>query len=105
MKRAFDFVAALIGLLVPSPLLLGMAVWVKRDSPGPLFYRPLRGGRRGKSFRIFKFRSMVVDADQLLAASPAAAKRRVTPIGALLRRTSLDELPQYVAMPEKNKKL
>ena len=64
MKRLFDMVASGLGLLALSPLFLIVAVWIKLDSPGPVFYRQVRVGRHNKDFRIFKFRSMRVGADK-----------------------------------------
>jgi lipopolysaccharide/colanic/teichoic acid biosynthesis glycosyltransferase len=106
-KRALDIVASGLGLVVLSPLLLVVAAAVKLTSPGPVFYTQLRSGQGGKSFRIFKFRSMVVDADNrkesLMALNeqdgPAFKVRndpRVTKLGRFLRKTSIDELPQLL---------
>jgi lipopolysaccharide/colanic/teichoic acid biosynthesis glycosyltransferase len=104
-KRALDVVAAGIGLVVLSPLLVIVAAAVKLTSRGPVFYTQLRSGHGGKPFRIYKFRSMVVDADErkkeLMATNeqdgPAFKMKndpRVTQIGRFLRKTSIDELPQ-----------
>ncbi len=65
LKCLFDIVMSAVGLLVFSPLLLFIAIWIKLDSPGPVFYRGRRAGRNGKPFGIFKFRSMVVNADKI----------------------------------------
>jgi exopolysaccharide biosynthesis polyprenyl glycosylphosphotransferase len=105
LKRAFDLVATSIGLLIAGPVLAIVAVAVRLDSKGPIFFRQVRVGRDGQPFRIFKFRSMVVNAEQqkeqLRALSEVgegmfkiSRDPRVTRVGALLRRTSLDELPQ-----------
>lgn len=64
MKRLFDVVASGLGLLVLSPLFFVLAIWIKLDSPGPVFYRQVRVGRLNKDFRIFKFRSMRVGSDK-----------------------------------------
>ncbi|MDR2440411.1 MAG: sugar transferase, partial [Planctomycetaceae bacterium] len=64
LKRLFDICSSLFGLVLLSPLLFFVAIWVKLDSKGPVFYRPERGGRFGIPFRIYKFRSMIVDADK-----------------------------------------
>lgn len=104
-KRGMDIFAAGLGLLVLSPLLLIVAVLVKLTSHGPVFYRQQRDGIGGKPFYIYKFRSMVVDADRLKAQlrhlseqdGPAFKLKndpRVTPIGKWLRRTAIDEIPQ-----------
>jgi lipopolysaccharide/colanic/teichoic acid biosynthesis glycosyltransferase/RimJ/RimL family protein N-acetyltransferase len=96
LKRAFDLLASAAGLLVFMPLLLAVALWVKLDSPGPLFYRGRRAGRGGKPFGIFKFRSMVVNADRLGGPSTADDDRRVTRSGRFIRRFKLDELTQLI---------
>lgn len=95
-QRLFDIVAAGAGLLLLSPLLLVVALWVKLDSPGPVFYRALRVGRGGIPFRLFKFRSMVVDADRRGPGITTAGDARVTKLGRWLRRTKVDELPQLL---------
>lgn len=96
LKRTFDVVASAIGLVVLSPVLLTLALLVKLSSPGPVFYRAVRVGRFGVPFRLFKFRSMVVNADQIGPAVTGAGDPRVTPVGRFLRRTKLDELPQLI---------
>ena len=96
MTRLFDAVAAGAGLVVLSPLLLVIAVMIKITSYGPVFYRALRVGREGKPFRLLKFRSMVVGADQRGPGITTAGDARVTPVGRILRRTKLDELPQLI---------
>lgn len=92
--RFFDVTAAGIGLLLLSPVWLLLVVLIRLDSKGPAFYRAARVGREGKLFRLYKFRSMVVDADQQGPGITSAADRRVTRIGVFLRRSKLDELPQ-----------
>jgi len=96
LKRGFDFVAALLGLLVLSPLLALFALLIKISSPGPVFYRGVRVGRFGITFRIFKFRSMVQNAETLGGSSTPEDDPRVTGIGRFLRRYKLDELPQLL---------
>jgi lipopolysaccharide/colanic/teichoic acid biosynthesis glycosyltransferase len=96
LKRAFDFVFSLLGLVLLSPLLLVIAVAIKLDSPGPVFYRGVRAGRLGKPFRIFKFRTMVVNADKIGGPSSASDDPRITRVGGFLRRYKLDELPQLL---------
>lgn len=95
-KRPFDLVVASIGLLLLSPLLLGVAAAIRWRSPGPVLYRGVRVGRAGQPFRILKFRTMVVDADRIGGASAADDDPRITRVGAFLRRHKLDELPQLV---------
>jgi lipopolysaccharide/colanic/teichoic acid biosynthesis glycosyltransferase len=96
VKRAFDVAAAGVGLVVLSPILLVIAGLVKLDSPGPAFYRGVRTGRHGVPFRIFKFRTMVVDAERRGGGSTAHNDPRITRVGRVLRRYKLDELPQVL---------
>lgn len=96
MKRAFDLLLSLPSLIILSPFLVTAGFFVKLNSPGPVFYRGLRAGRFGKTFRIFKFRSMVQNADKLGSASTPEDDFRVTRIGRVLRRYKLDELPQLL---------
>ncbi len=95
-KRAFDLLCAGAGLLLLSPLLLGIAVWINLDSPGPVFFRQQRVGRHGVLFRIHKFRSMVEAAPQTGPQITVGADPRITRAGHVLRRTKLDELPQLI---------
>jgi len=94
VKRAFDVVGAAVGLVVVSPVLAVLALLVKLDSPGPVFYSQLRVGMNGRRFRMIKFRSMRVDADRTGAGWTTRDDPRRTRLGATLRRFSLDELPQ-----------
>ena len=96
MKRLFDLVAAIIGLIVLFPLLLLFAILIKIDSSGPVFYRGIRTGKGGRPFRIFKFRTMIPNADQLGGLSTAKDDPRVTRVGKVLRKYKLDELPQLL---------
>ncbi len=93
VKRVIDFLLALILLIPALVVMLPLAVWVKLDSPGPVFYRAPRGGYHNKTFRIMKFRSMVVDADKT-GGTTALNDSRVTRAGKVMRRLKLDELPQ-----------
>jgi lipopolysaccharide/colanic/teichoic acid biosynthesis glycosyltransferase len=93
-KRAFDVLLSLFGLLVVSPFLLIITVFVKLTSPGPVLYRGVRVGQFGKPFRILKFRSMVVDAEKRGGSATAGDDPRLTSTGRFLRRYKLDELPQ-----------
>ena len=95
-KRVLDIVAAAAGLVLLSPLLALIAVWIKVDSPGPILFRQVRVGRNGRHFRIHKFRTMVVDAESRGKRLSVAGDARVTRSGAVLRRYRLDELPQLV---------
>jgi len=96
LKRAFDLLGAAAALLLLSPLLLVLALVIKLDSPGPVFFRQERVGRHGRPFRIHKFRTMVADAPQRGLAITVGADPRITRSGAWLRRTRLDELPQFI---------
>ena len=95
-KRLFDLLAAGFGLLLLSPLFAIVAVLIKVGEGGPVFFRQARVGRFGREFRIWKFRTMVVDADRRGRALTAGGDPRVTPIGAVLRRLKIDELPQLL---------
>ncbi len=103
-KRLLDIVGSLIGLLILAIVFVPVAIAIKLDSPGPIFYSQERYGLQGRTFRIRKFRSMVVNADQLkaLVANEVSGllfknkkDPRVTRVGRFLRSTSLDELPQF----------
>lgn len=94
MKRLFDVMVSGIGLLVLSPLLLAIGLAVRLTSPGPALYKAKRVGRDGELFTLYKFRSMVADADKQGPGVTTAGDSRVTPVGRILRRTKLDELPQ-----------
>ena len=96
MKRLFDIVASGFGLIVLSPLFLILAVWIKLDSPGPVFYRQVRVGRDNRDFRIFKFRSMRVGADKGSLVTIGGHDPRVTRSGYIIRKLKLDELPQLI---------
>lgn len=96
LKRVFDIVASGCGLIIFSPLLIGIAVWVKMDSSGPVFYRGRRAARGGGEFGIFKFRSMVVNADKIGGPSTSGNDSRVTKSGRFIRRYKLDELSQLL---------
>lgn len=96
IKRAFDLVVSFCGLLVLSPVMLICAVLVWLTSEGPVFFRQERMGRNGKPFQILKFRSMVQNAPSLGGALTAGHDPRVTRVGAFLRKTKLDELPQLI---------
>lgn len=96
MKRVFDVVMSGLGLLVLSPLFFVLAIWIKLDSAGPVFYRQLRVGRYNKDFRIFKFRSMRVGADKQGLITIGGRDPRITRSGYFIRKFKLDELPQLI---------
>ncbi len=93
VKRVLDFALALIMLIPASIVMIPLAIWVRLDSPGPIFYRAVRGGYKNKPFYIMKFRTMVVDADKQTTCT-AKDDPRVTKSGRIMRRLKLDELPQ-----------
>lgn len=94
LKRIFDLFASALGLIILSPLFALIALLIRLTSPGPVFYRARRVGQGGREFTLYKFRSMVADADRRGPGITAAGDPRVTSIGRVLRRTKLDELPQ-----------
>ena len=95
VKRVLDFTLALLMLIPASFVMIPLAIWVKLDSPGPVFYRAVRGGYKNQPFYIMKFRTMVVDADKT-GGCTAKDDPRVTKSGKIMRRLKLDELPQLL---------
>ena len=93
-KRAFDLICSVLILAILSPFLLALAVWIKTSSRGPVLYSAPRVGLGGRPFRMYKFRTMVLDADRIGGSSTPADDPRITPVGRQLRRHKLDELPQ-----------
>src|SRR5678816_1368682 len=85
---------AVIGLILFAPFALAIAIAITVTDRGPIFYRQVRVGRRGSTFSILKFRSMVVDAEKLGPSVTQGEDRRITRIGRILRKTKLDEFPQ-----------
>ena len=97
LKRFFDIFASVFGLILLSPLFLIVAIAIKADSRGPVFFRQERRTKNGRVFRMYKFRSMVVDAEKSGAGLfNYAGDPRVTKVGKVLRSTSIDELPQLI---------
>jgi len=96
LKRLIDFGASLLGLVLLSPILLVLAVLIRLDSSGPVFYRGVRAGRLGKPFRMIKFRTMVANADRIGGPSSAGDDPRITRVGHFLRCYKLDEFPQLI---------
>ncbi len=94
-KRALDYSLALITLVMFSPILATIALMIKREGDGPIFYRGERIGKSGIPFRIFKFRTMVSNAEKIGGPSTPKDDPRITPLGRRLRRHKLDELPQF----------
>ncbi len=93
-KRVFDIVASALGIVILSPLYLYIAVWIKLSSKGPIFYVQKRVGQGGKEFNLYKFRSMVVDADKRGPGVTSSDDPRITKVGKFIRDTKIDELPQ-----------
>lgn len=116
VKRFFDIVLSATGLIVLSPVMILIAYKIKREDGGPVFYRQIRVGKNGQQFNMYKFRSMVVGADQLLeklkdqnevdgAMFKMKHDPRITQIGHFIRKHSLDELPQLVNVLKGNMSL
>ena len=94
LKRIFDIVMSSILIVLASPVLLFIAVWIKLDSKGPVFYRQERVTQYGRKFRIFKFRTMVTNADKIGTLVTTKNDSRITKVGEKIRKCRLDELPQ-----------
>lgn len=95
-KRLFDLIASSAGLVILSPLLAVIALRIKRFDGGPVFYVGRRVGKNGKPFGMYKFRTMVLNADKIGGSSTPDDDPRITPVGKMLRRTKFDELPQLI---------
>ena len=95
-KRLFDIVVSFLILLILSPVMLVLAIAIKLDSKGPVFYRQIRVGRYNKDFKIFKFRTMVQDADKKGLAITLNEDPRITRVGRLIRKCRLDEVSQLL---------
>ena len=96
LRRIIDIAGALFGIWLTGPVMAAAALWVKLDSPGPIFYRQQRVGRDGKIFRIFKFRTMVTNADKIGTLITVGGRDpRITFAGYWLRKFKIDELPQF----------
>jgi len=98
VKRIFDFTTSLIGLIIISPILLFIALFISLESKGGVFYKQKRVGKGNKDFYVYKFRSMIVDADKkgLLSIGKDGKDPRVTKVGYIIRKYKLDELPQLL---------
>lgn len=107
IKRAFDFIAAICGVIILSPVMLVIAILIKAEDHDPVFYKQVRVGKNGKKFKMYKFRSMFVNADKMLAKlkeqndveGPMFKMKddpRITKVGHFIRKHSLDELPQFL---------
>jgi lipopolysaccharide/colanic/teichoic acid biosynthesis glycosyltransferase len=95
-KRLIDLVGSLCGLIVLSPFFAVLAIWIKFDSSGPVFFRQERVGQHGRCFRIFKFRTMIQDITGRAMQITVGHDPRITSSGLVLRKTKLDELPQLI---------
>ncbi|WP_275045313.1 sugar transferase [Haemophilus haemolyticus] len=96
MIRFFDFILSLVGLVVLAPIFIILAIWIKIDSKGPVFYKQVRVGQNSIDFALFKFRSMVVDADKKGLITVGGRDPRITRSGYFIRKYKLDELPQLI---------
>ena len=96
MKRAIDIAGSVLGLVLLSPLFILIAIAIRMETPGPAFFRQVRVGLNGRPFRIYKFRSMKAAKAPRCAPLTVRADKRVTRLGAVLRRTKIDELPQLI---------
>ena len=96
IKRIFDIICSGLGLVILSPFLLFVAIRIKMGSDGPVFFKQIRVGEKGKEFEILKFRTMVVDAEKLGRQITVGNDNRITKIGAFLRKYKIDELPQLI---------
>jgi lipopolysaccharide/colanic/teichoic acid biosynthesis glycosyltransferase len=95
-KRLFDIVATVVGGILLLPIILPIAIWIKINSKGPLFYIQKRVGLNFKEFNLYKFRSMIVDADKKGPSVTSGGDPRITKVGKIIRRTKIDELPQLL---------
>ena len=96
LKRLVDITLSSVALIILSPLFFVVAILIKLDSHGPVFFRGTRIGKDGSPFRIYKFRTMVANAEKIGGPSTPADDPRLTKIGKILRRYNLDELPQFI---------
>src|SRR3989304_3300850 len=96
LKRLFDFLSSAFALLLFSPFLIITALLIKLKDNGSVFYMAPRVGKNGKMFRMYKFRSMIVNADKVGPSSTTKTDLRLTPVGKFLRKYKLDELPQLI---------
>ena len=95
-KRIFDLVATILGGSLLLPIIIPIALWIKLSSKGPLFYIQKRVGKNFNEFDLYKFRSMIVDADKAGPSVTSGDDPRITKVGAIIRRTKIDELPQLL---------
>lgn len=96
LKRYFDIIVSFFMLIILSPVFLVVSIWIKVDSTGPVFYRQERITQYGKTFRIFKFRTMVSNADKIGSLVTTSNDSRITKVGEKIRKCRLDEIPQLI---------
>ena len=96
LKRIFDCFVSFIGLIILLPIFLAIAIIIKLDSTGPVFYKQIRVGKNGNTFKIFKFRTMIQDAEKVGLQITVDKDSRITKSGEFLRKTKIDELPQLI---------
>lgn len=96
IKRIFDIVASLVGLIILSPMLIIVSICIKLDSKGPIFFKQKRVGKNKKIFEIYKFRTMVTDAEKLGKQITVGNDSRITKVGKFIRKCKLDEFPQLI---------
>jgi len=96
IKRIFDITASGLGIIVLSPILIVIALIIKKESDGPVFFKQIRVGEKGRNFEILKYRTMVVDAEKMGRQITVGNDNRITKIGGFLRKYKLDELPQLI---------
>lgn len=96
IKRIFDIVASLVGLIILSPMLIIVSICIKLDSKGPIFFKQKRVGKNKKIFEIYKFRTMVTDAENLGKQITVGNDSRITKVGKFIRKCKLDEFPQLI---------
>ncbi|MDD5606580.1 MAG: sugar transferase, partial [Candidatus Pacebacteria bacterium] len=96
IKRLFDIIFSLLGLIILLPFFVLTTILIKKDSKGSVFYRGIRSGKNGKPFKIFKFRTMVENAEKIGGPSTGFNDFRFTKLGKFLRRYKIDELPQLI---------
>lgn len=96
LKRIFDIICSIILLILLLPVFIILSVWIKLDSKGPVFYRQIRITKFGKEFKIFKFRTMITNADKIGTLVTIKNDNRITKVGKLIRKSRLDELPQLI---------
>ena len=96
IKRLFDIIASFLGIVILSPMFIIVAVCIKIDSKGPVFFKQIRVGEKGRNFEILKYRTMVVDAEKMGRQITVGNDNRITKIGGFLRKYKLDELPQLI---------